>query len=363
MGLTRRRTAAVVSALCLWGAGLVGAGPFAAGAAPTAEAEYAATCRRGGDAATDVLLSVRPLPLTVGVAGTAPAAVGPDDGSMAVEFSWSIEIDGADPEVAYLWDLIGADSVTAEVVDVTMPVVVSGAGTTATDVTGTPPDGPVTFVKGEPTFITGGPFAAELPVTGSAGDQIFFAVGDPRLTVRMTLPGASAPIDLVLACGVGRLFATTAISVDGAPVIESVDRQVDVGGTLTLDVNDLITAGDGPLIPGSLEISEPPAEGTTSLSDTNMLTYAAPDADTEVWIGLRACGEPVVGTEPGDALCGAGTVKIALGTGISAPPGLTPAPPGPPTPGVQATDDEPAPAQPAPAPAAAPVTAQPSFTG
>ncbi len=341
--------------LCVFGAALV-----TVAAAPAGGAVFPSNCR-GGDAATDVLVgAVGLVPIPVEVTGSVPGTVAPDGASVPVEFNWSLEVDGGNPGLAYLWDLVGVDMITVEIVDVTLPLLVSGAGTTATDVTGTPPDGSVTLVKGEKVFITAGPFAADIPVTGSAGDQIFFAVGDPLLTVRVELGGLGGPIDLVLACGVGRLFATTTIAVEGAPTIDSIDQQVDRGGTLAVDVNELITEGDGPLIPGSLEITEPPLMGTASLSDAGILTYDAPDADTEVWIGLRVCGEAPAPSASGDSLCGAGTVKIAVGTGVSAPPGPSPTPTGTPTPGVQATDQEPAPAA---APAASAVTAQPAFTG
>ncbi len=362
MGTMRRRAAAAVAVICLFAAVLV-----TATVAPAGGDVFPSNCR-GGNETTEILLGgfgaiPRTIPLSVGVTGTVPATVGPGDGGFPVEFNWSLELDGDNPDLAYLWDYARTDSITVEIVDLTLPVLVSGAGTTVTDVTGTPPDGSATFVKGEKTVITGGSVTADIPITGSGGDQIFFAVGEPTFGLLVDLRRLNNPIDLALACDVRRLFAATTISVDGAPTIDSIDEQVDRGGTLAVDVGALITEGDGPLIPGSLEITEPPAEGAASLSDTGTLTYDAPDEDGEVWIGLRVCGEPAAPTDPGDSLCGAGTLKIAIGTGISAPPGPTPPPTGTPTPGVQATDEEPSPSQPAPAPAAAPVTAEPSFTG
>ena len=164
MGSIRRRTAAFLAAVSLLGAVLV-----TAGAAPAGSAVFPSNCR-GGDAATDVLLGAGgAIPISVEVTGTVPATVAPGDGSAPVEFSWSLEVDGGNPDRAHLWDLVGADTITVEILDLTLPVVVSGAGTTATDVTGTPPDGPVTFVKGEKVFLTGGPFTADIPITGSGG--------------------------------------------------------------------------------------------------------------------------------------------------------------------------------------------------
>ncbi len=274
---------------------------------------------------------------------------------MPVEFNWSLEVDGGNPELAYLWDGVGADTITIEIVDLTFPVVVSGAGTTATDVTGTPPDGAITIVKGEKVFITGGPFTADLPITGSAGDQIFFAIGDPSFGLVVTI-GVVGPIELVLVCEVGRLFAVTTIAVEGAPTIDSIAEAVDRNATLTVDVNELITEGDGPLIPGSLEITEPPAEGTLSLSVTGTLTYEAPDADDEVWMGLRVCGEAPAESGLSGPLCGAGTVTVTVGTGVPAGPAPARPPTGTPTPTVGATGQESAPAAPA-------MTGEPTFTG
>jgi hypothetical protein len=200
-----------------------------------------------------------------------PDTVAPDDGSFAVDFTWALIVDGASSEFDALWGVIGANSVTAAVTGINLPVLISGSGTTATDVTGTPAYRSVTIVKGESTRIEEGPFPADIPITGNAGDRIIFTVGNPGLTLGLTIASLGGDINLALTCDVGRKFATTTIAVEGAPTIDSVDEQVDKGGTVTVDVNELITEGDSPLIPGSLEIGEQPAEGTASLSDDGIL--------------------------------------------------------------------------------------------
>ena len=265
------------------------------GAAPPAGGTVFQGNCRGADAATRTLLGVLggSLTIPIEVTGTVPGTVAPDDGSFPVEFSWSLEVDGAAPEFAALWAVVGANSLTAQVSGINLPVLVSGSGTTATDVTGTPAGRSITIRRGESVSIGEGPFSADIPITGNAGDQIVFTVGNPGLTLGLTVASLGGDIDLALICDISRKFATTTIAVEGAPTIDSIDEQVDKGGTLTVDVNELITEGDSPLIPGSLEIAEPPAEGTASLSDSGILTYDAPDADTEVSIGLKVCGEEI----------------------------------------------------------------------
>ncbi len=289
METIRRKGTAVFAALTMLGAVLV-----TGTAGPAGSTVFQGNCR-GADAATQTLLGVLggSLTIPIEVTGTVPATVAPDDGSFPAEFSWSLEVDGGAPEFAALWAVVGADSLTAQVTGINLPVLVSGAGTTATDVTGTPADRSITVRRGESVSIAEGPFTADIPITGSAGDQIVFTVGDPRLTLGITVAALGGDVDLALVCEISRKFATTTIAVEGAPTIDSIDEQVDKGDTLTVDVNELITEGDSPLIPGSLEIAEQPAEGTASLSETGILTYEAPDADTEVSIGLRVCGEEI----------------------------------------------------------------------
>ncbi len=289
MDTIRQRGTAVAAALAILGAVLV-----TGAAAPAGSAVFQGNCR-GADAATQTLLGVLggSLTIPIEVTGTVPSTVAPDDGSFAVDFSWSLEVDGSAPEFAALWAVVGANSLTAQVTGINLPVLVSGSGTSATDVTGTPADRSITINRGESVSIAEGPFTADIPITGNAGDQIVFTVGNPRLTLGVNVAALGGDIDLALVCDINRKFATTTIAVEGAPTIDSIDEQVDKGGTLTVDVNELVTEGDSPLIPGSLEISEQPAEGTASLSETGMLTYEAPDADTEVSIGLRVCGEEI----------------------------------------------------------------------
>ena len=286
-----------MAALALLGAVLV------TGAATRADgAVYEGNCR-GADAATQTLLGVLggSLTIPIEVTGTVPETVAPDDGSFAVDFTWVLKVDGGSADFEALWGVVGANSISASVSGVKLPVVISGAGTTATDVTGTPPDRSVTIVRGETSIITEGPFTADIPITGNAGDQVVFTVGSPELTLGLDIASLGGNTELALVCDIGRKFATTTIAVEGAPTIDSVEEKVDKGGTVTVDVNDLITEGDSPLIPGSLEIAEQPADGTATLSDAGILTYRAPDADTEVAIGLKVCGEEieVVPANPG----------------------------------------------------------------
>ncbi|MFA9565066.1 MAG: hypothetical protein ACERLM_10235, partial [Acidimicrobiales bacterium] len=297
MDTIRRRGTAAVAALALLGAVLV-----TGAASPAGGAAYQGNCR-GADAATQALLGVLggSLTIPVEVTGTVSDTVAPDDGSFPVDFSWALKVDGASSDFEALWDVVGANSISASVSGVKLPVLVSGNGTTATNVTGTPPDRSVTIVRGETSSITEGPFTADIPITGDAGDQIVFTVGNPELTLGLDIASLGGNTELALVCDISRKFATTTIAVEGAPTIDSVDKQVDKGGTVTVDVNELITEGDSPLIPGSLEIAEQPAEGTAALSDDGILTYDAPDADTEVSIGLKVCGEEieVVPANPG----------------------------------------------------------------
>ena len=289
MDTIRRRGTAGFAALAILGAVLV-----TGAASPAGGTVFQGNCR-GADAATRTLLGVLggSLTIPIEVTGTVPGTVAPDDGSFPVEFSWSLEVDGAAPEFAALWAVVGANSLTAQVSGINLPVLVAGNGTTATDVTGTPAGRSITIKRGESVSIAEGPFTADIPITGNAGDQVVFTVGNPGLTLGLTVASLGGDIDLALICDISRKFATTTIAVEGAPTIDSVDEKVDKGGTLTVDVNELITEGDSPLIAGSLEISESPAEGTASLSDSGILTYEAPDADTEVSIGLRVCGEEI----------------------------------------------------------------------
>lgn len=149
----------------------------------------------------------------------------------------------------------------------------------------------ITPAAGKPAVLNIGKIGG--PITTTAGGIITYRVAGVTLTAALSVKGQSFVLNLTCAPSGSNLITKTTVKDPDAPAFnpEVVQREAEAGGTVTVDMNGVVTAGKTPLIADSLKIVEAPAAGTATM-ENGILTFQAPNEAGTYSVTVEACGEP-----------------------------------------------------------------------
>lgn len=158
------------------------------------------------------------------------------------------------------------------------------------------PDTVLSPVAGQPANVNLGGVGG--PITTTGGGIITYRVGsvDFDSTLSVNVPGVALNFNLKLRCTVqgSNLIARTTVRDPDAPTFtpEVLALQANAGQTVTADLlNGVITAGKTPLLPETLEIVDPPAGGTASITN-GVFSFVAPSEPGTYSTTVQVCGAP-----------------------------------------------------------------------
>ncbi len=149
-------------------------------------------------------------------------------------------------------------------------------------------------VAGQPANVNLGTVGG--PITTTGGGIITYRVGSVQFDSTLAVPAAGLNFNLKLRCTVqgSNLIARTTVRDPDAPTFtpEVLSLEADPGQTVTADLlNDVITPGKTPLLPETLEIVDPPAGGTASITG-GVFSFAAPTEPGTYSTTVQVCGAP-----------------------------------------------------------------------
>lgn len=149
----------------------------------------------------------------------------------------------------------------------------------------------ITPAVGQPAALNLGKIGG--PITTTAGGIITYRVAGVTLTAALSLQGQNFVLNLTCSPTGTNLIAKTTVKDPDAPTFdpEVVQREVAAGGTVTVDMNEIVTPGKTPFMPESLRIVEDPTGGSATMAD-GIITYQAPTEGGTYTITVEACGEP-----------------------------------------------------------------------
>ena len=290
-GSTRRRTGGVVLLVtALLSLVLVTATSGTSGAAPVS-ASLALTCV-GADAETTSTLALAKGLIgsdTIGVilnatAGDIPEAAGLDQ-EINAAFNWSATMDQT------LIDQAAGLGLSLSISNLKAQMLVKGPSSVDT-FDATAPDTSLTPTAGVPSVLDLGVVGGPILTTG--GGIITYRVGEVSLTAALAVSGQNFVLNVKCGIDGSNLIAKTTVKDPDAPIFtpEVIPLSTNAGGTATVDLlNGVISPGKTPLLPETLEIVEPPAAGTATISN-GVFSFTAPAEPGTYSTTVQICGAP-----------------------------------------------------------------------